>query len=208
MSRRKHLIQFYYQNKISDLEILIDNIWDPHNVAAITRSCDGFGVKTINLYYTYNKAFNYQKTGKASSGSSNHWVSYNPIYINNQKISCKEVETLNQVRKIGAKQLNIWAENKKQTGFKILGSSLQKTSQLLHKIKFPAKTILVVGNEKRGLSPEMEDICDGFIYIPMVGMVESYNVSVANAVILYEVFKQKGGNLVLRNENKLLGERS
>lgn len=205
--RRQKLIDHYYQNKILDFEILLDNIWDPHNVSAITRSCDGFGVKVLNLYYTYNKSFNYKKIGKASSSSSNKWVLYNSIHTTAEKILQKEVEKLAEVKKTAVKKLNIWAEKKKKEGFKIVGTSLQKTSKVLNKFNFPAKTVLVIGNEKRGLSPEIEAICDDFVYIPMVGMVESYNVSVAVAVILYEVFKQKGEGLVLRTDNNLLGKR-
>jgi tRNA (guanosine-2'-O-)-methyltransferase len=206
-TRRQELIQHYYQNKISDCELLVDNIWDPHNVAAITRSCDGFGIKTINLYYTYNQVFDFKKTGKASSSSSNRWVLYNPIYAAKSKLTKKETLKLED-RLLEAKlALKEWAKQKKKEGFVIIGSSLQETSTVLNSFKFPEKFILVIGNEKSGISSEIRDICDKFIYIPMLGMVESYNVSVASAIFLYEIFKQKGQNLQLRTENDLFGVR-
>jgi tRNA (guanosine-2'-O-)-methyltransferase len=207
LSRREKLIQHYYNNKIKNFEILVDNIWDPHNVSAISRSCDGFGIKTVNLYYTYNKVADFKKIGKASSSSSNNWIEFNSIYTNQDRIFKNEDQKYEQIKSESIPILNKWAKQKKAEGFKIVGSSLQKISTVLHKYNFSEKTILVLGNEKRGISPEMEAICDEFIYIPMVGMVESYNVSVAAAVILYEAFKQKGTGLILRNEHNLFGQR-
>ena len=50
---------------------------------------------------------------------------------------------------------------------------------------------LVLGNEMRGVSTEARDMADGAIQIPMAGMVESLNVSVACAVCLYEAYRQR-----------------
>ena len=53
--RRQKLIEAYNSNKIEGVEFLLDNVHDPHNVAAVSRSADALGVRTIHLYYTYNE---------------------------------------------------------------------------------------------------------------------------------------------------------
>src|SRR3989344_8560941 len=76
---RKRKIESYYINKIKDVELLIDNVWDPHNVAAIARTADGLGIEKINLYYTYNKFPDLREVGKKSSSSANKWIKFERI---------------------------------------------------------------------------------------------------------------------------------
>ena len=141
-SRRQDLEKFYYQNKLPDVEILIDNVWDPHNVAAICRSCDGFGIKKINLYYTHNQFPDLEKDGKKSSSSSIKWLEFEKI-INLEK----------------------WVKAKKSENFKFYGTHLQRKAKLLTETKFTDKIILIVGSEKDGMADEVSEICDEFIYI-------------------------------------------
>ena len=56
---------------------------------------------------------------------------------------------------------------------------------------FSGNTAIILGNENRGVSDEVCERSDGVYYIPMMGMVESLNVSVAAAVSLYEAFRQR-----------------
>ena len=175
--RRKQLMEAYHQNKIPNVELLIDNVFDPHNVAAISRSADGFGIKTIHLYYTYNTFPKLQRVGKKSSGSATQWIHFNKI-----------------------ENLAEFVEGKKHEGYCFWGSGLQKPAHSLTQVRFPEKCIIVLGAESLGLSPEIQKICDERLYIPMVGVVESYNISVAAAVIMYEIYKQKGQHLKLSSE--------
>jgi tRNA (guanosine-2'-O-)-methyltransferase len=180
--RRKEMIGQYHNNKIQECEILLDNVWDPHNVAAILRSADGFGIEKVNLYYTYNKFPNLKvpdlkKKGKKSSSSANKWI---------------KIENI--------KDLNIFIKEKKKQGFRIIGSDFNKDAKNLLDFKFPDKFIIVLGSESDGLSEEIRDFCDELVFIPMVGMIKSYNVSVSCAVLLYEIFKQKGKALKQRFE--------
>ena len=74
---------------------------------------------------------------------------------------------------------------------------MRNSAKQLPEFQFPEKCVILLGAESQGMSPELQSVCDEFIYIPMVGMVTSYNVSVAAAIILYEVFRQKGQSLLL-----------
>lgn len=175
---RKKKIEEYYKNKISDVEILADNVWDPHNVAALSRTADGLGVAKINLYYTHNKFPDMEKVGKKSSSSANKWIKFPKV-----------------------DNLKSFVSAKKKEGFVFIGADLNENAKRLDEFKFPDKCIIVFGSESEGLSAEVKEICGGFVFIPMVGMVESYNISVAAGMILYELFKQKGKSLRLRGSS-------
>ena len=173
--RRKIKTLTYYRNKIPDIELLIDNVWDPHNVSAVARTADGLGLSQINLYYTYNEFPDLQRLGKKTSASANLWMRFERI-----------------------EDLSDFVTLKKSQGFVFLGADVRNSAKQLPQFQFPEKCVILLGAESQGMSPELQSVCDEFIYIPMVGMVTSYNVSVAAAIILYEVFRQKGQSLLLK----------
>lgn len=147
------------------LRVVMENIHDPHNVSAVFRTCDAVGVPKISLLYT-QEAF--PRISKTSSSSANKWI---------------ETEKYNDTAKC-------FDELRKQ-GFKIYASMLNKNAINLYNIDLTQKIALVFGNEKRGVSPEAEHLADETFYIPMRGMIQSLNVSVAAAVTLYEAQRQR-----------------
>jgi tRNA (guanosine-2'-O-)-methyltransferase len=184
LERRQKLIEAYYKNKLSGVEILIDNVCDPHNVAAVSRTADGLGIPLIHLYYTYNECPTLGRQGHSSSASATLWMKYNKI-----------------------EDLQEFSRAKKQEGFRFLAAQKTKGASALHEIEFPEKTVILLGSEKKGLSPELQEICDQSIVIPMVGMVESYNISVAAALIMYQVFLQKHEEVEVFGLEELRGKR-
>ncbi len=90
MNKRAKLIKDYYRNKIKNVEVLIDNVWDPHNVAAALRSADGLGIGKVLLYYTFNKFPDLKKRGKKSSASANKWVPLEKASIKSLQAKKKE----------------------------------------------------------------------------------------------------------------------
>ncbi len=175
-AQRQAKVANYRANKINGVEILIDNVYDPHNVAAVARSADGLGIAVINLYYTYNFAPNMQETGKKSSSSANKWICFNKI-----------------------NDLSAFIQEKKKQGYVFIGMDNRKGAEKLFRFIFPEKCIIILGSEHQGISSELQAACDQFVFIPMVGMVDSYNISVAAAIIMYEIFCQRGAALQLRS---------
>jgi len=148
-----------------DLTLVIENIHDPHNVSAILRTCDAVGINKIHLVYTIEK---FPKLGRKTSGSAVKWI---------------EREKHTDIPSCYSKLKN---EN-----FQILASTLSSDSMSLYDIDFTNKTAIVLGNEHRGISSEASDLATNRFSIPMKGMVQSLNVSVAAAIILYEAFRQR-----------------
>lgn len=175
---RQEKVARYYRNKIKDFAIIVDNFDDPHNVAALSRTADGLGVEKVYLYYTYNKFPDLKKKGKKSSSTANKWIKFEQI-----------------------SDLNAFVAEKKKKGWTIIGADECAGALNLTEFKFPEKCLLVMGAEHGGISPELRKVCDSFVFIPMVGMVESYNVSVAAGMFMYELFRQKGKSLALRQKS-------
>ena len=147
------------------LTVVMENIHDPHNVSAIFRTCDAVGIPKVNLVYNFET---FPRIGKKSSASAFKWV---------DKEKYKSVE-------------ECYSELRKD-GFKIFASSLSDKSKNLYDLDLTQKVAIVVGNEHRGVSETSAELADEVFLIPQFGMVQSLNVSVETAVILYEAMRQR-----------------
>lgn len=160
-------------NKITDtirarqqsLGVILENIHDPHNVSAIFRSCDAVGVPKVGLLYTVE---DFPKISKVSSSSAVKWI---------------EKERFTDTK--------ICFDAYRKKGFKIYSSLLSKDAVSLYDLDLTEKVVFVLGNENRGVSKEAAELADKVYYIPMRGMIQSLNVSVATAVTLYEAQRQR-----------------
>jgi tRNA (guanosine-2'-O-)-methyltransferase len=163
--KRKQKIISVANARQKSLRIVLENIHDPHNVSAIFRTCDAVGVHKVSLLYTVEK---FPRIGKKSSASAFKWV---------EKDKFRDVEACyNSLR---------------EDGFTILASSICEDAVSLFDLDLTKKVAIVLGNEHRGVSEEAVKLADKKFLIPMHGMVQSLNVSVASAVVLYEAFRQR-----------------
>ena len=165
--RRQSRIRSVLARRQPDLTVVMENVHDPHNVSAILRSCDGVGVLRTHAIYSIEEpppgAF-----ARQTSASAAKWV---------------EVERHPSLADC-YRRLRV-------EGFTILVTSIGPDARPLYDCDLRVPVALVLGNEMRGVSPQARDWADGAIQIPMAGMVESLNVSVACAVCLYEAFRQR-----------------
>jgi len=166
---RSEKVEKVLKKKQPDLTLVFENVNNPHNIYAITRTCDSVGVLEIHAVYENNKKMpNPQKSGKRSSSSGNKWIKIN----NHTNI----IECIDSLR---------------NDGYKICCTDLRETSMSIYDFDFTQKVALIVGNERYGVSENVAKNSDYNLYIPMLGMIRSLNVSVATAVILYEAFRQR-----------------
>lgn len=163
--RRKEKILSVLHRRQPDLTLVMEDIHDPHNVSAMLRSADAVGVLEVQLLYTHEK---FPRLGKKSSASANKWM---------KRRAFRSVKECYDV---------LHSE-----GFTICATHLGKNSQSLYDLDLRKKTALVFGNEHRGVSEEAAALADVNFQIPMVGMIQSLNVSVACAVTLYEAHRQR-----------------
>jgi tRNA (guanosine-2'-O-)-methyltransferase len=148
-----------------DLSLVLANIHDPHNVSAIYRSCDAFGVPEVHLYYT-DTAF--PTLGAKSSASARKWI------VSHRH---RDVDALLQT-----------LESKHM---RVLATSRSPGARSMYDLDLTLPTAFVMGNEHRGVDEEFARRVQGEVYIPMYGMIESFNVSVAAALLLAEAARQR-----------------
>lgn len=166
-TRRTHRIEGVLRRRQPSLAVVLEDVHDPHNASAVLRSCDAVGVLDVHLIYVHDqaptKAFN-----RATSASAAKWIR---THVHESIEAC-----YGRLR---------------EQGFVIHAAALREDSRDLYALDLTMPTALVFGNEQRGVTDEAADLADHTITIPMQGMVESLNISVACAVTLYEAMRQR-----------------
>lgn len=151
--------------KTTPLFLVLEGVQDPHNLGACLRTCDAVGVTAILI--PHDRA-----------------ASVTPVV---RKVSCGASETV-PIMQIG--NLVRTLESLKKKGVWIMGTS-GDAGQSLYQTDLKGPVAIVLGAEGTGLRRLTLEHCDFCMHIPMQGMVESLNVSVATAVCLYEAFRQR-----------------
>ena len=163
---RKARLEFVLSKRQNDITIVLENVFDPHNISAVMRTCDAVGVQEV--YVLNTKIPRHKKWGPKSSSSAAKWL------------------TVHQFENAE----ECFAELRKKYS-KILTTHLSSDAVNLYNINFVNPLALVFGNEHSGVSEEIRKLSDGNFIIPQIGIIRSLNISVACAVTLYEAFRQK-----------------
>ena len=167
LPRRFERLKAVLNCRMADLTVLVENVEKPHNLSAILRSCDAVGVLQAHAICKEGKTTTFNSTAQGSQK-----------WINIQEH--KNIES-------AAKEL-------KGLGFKLYGTKLGINSRDYRDCDFTGPTAFVLGAEKWGLTQEASNLTDESIFIPMRGMVQSLNVSVAGATLLFEALRQREKN--------------
>ena len=163
---RKAKLGSVLSKRQNDITIVLENVFDPHNISAVMRTCDAVGVQ--ELYVLNTKIPRHKKWGAKSSSSAEKWLT---IYQFENAEEC-------------------FSELRKKYS-KILTTHLSNDAVNLYEIDLTQPLALVFGNEHSGVSEEIISLSDGNFIIPQVGIIRSLNISVACAVTLYEAYRQK-----------------
>ncbi|TAL60069.1 MAG: TrmH family RNA methyltransferase [Bacteroidetes bacterium] len=175
MSRElvKYLSGFATENRLKRFEevllhrtrhlaVVLEDIYQPHNAAAVLRSCDCFGVQDVHVIENQNK---FEANPDVELGSAK-WIT---LHRHNQK----ENNTADCIALL------------KKNGYKIVVTSPHKNDCSIEELDITHKSALFFGTEMRGVTPVAFEQADAFVKIPMVGFTESLNISVSAAVTLY-----------------------
>ncbi|KUH47621.1 23S rRNA (guanosine(2251)-2'-O)-methyltransferase RlmB [Mycoplasmopsis meleagridis] len=154
----------YLLNEKPNKVLILDHIQDPHNLGAIIRTANAFGIKFIII----SKERSADITNSVLKISSGGFIGIKMVKVNS--ISA----TIHKLNK---------------NGYWIYASALEEKSISLNKIKFNSPSALIVGNENYGVSKSALKMADQIIHIEQFGSVQSLNVSVATGILLYEFVK-------------------
>ena len=137
--------------------VVLDNLFDPHNISAVLRSCDAFGVQNVHVIESVETF----KVNREISMRADKWL------------------TLHRWRSFAECRTAL-----KRRRFTLLATSVAADALPLDAAPCDRRVAVVLGNEHRGVSEATRAACDGVVTIPMHGFVESLNVSVAAALVI------------------------
>ncbi|NTU68307.1 MAG: tRNA (guanosine(18)-2'-O)-methyltransferase TrmH [Chlorobiaceae bacterium] len=161
---RFHKIRRLLEQRQPDLTLVMDNVNKTHNLAAIIRSCDAVGIPELHAV-SYRSSI---RTKQHTSAGAHRWL---------------RVGLAESIVPIG--------EELRRQGMQLLVATYRSDSVDFRTVDYTLPTAIILGEELKGPSEEALSIADKAIYIPMQGMVESLNVSVAAALILFEAQRQR-----------------
>lgn len=161
---RRQKIDQVLQGRCFSNVVVLENIYDRGNASAVMRSAEAFGLTAVHMI-ELNEAF---KESQRTTAGADKWIELK---------KWKSTETC-----IG--------ELKKQ-GKQIVVTHLDATSKPIAEVDFSIPTALVLGNEKEGISPQMAAAADHRVILPMLGFVQSYNISVAGALCFYHIYQDR-----------------
>lgn len=163
---------------MSEIIVVAHNIRSTHNIGAIFRTCEGFGVKKIILsgYTPYPKLSNDARLPHISEKLT--------AQIHKTALGAETMVPFEYQEKLDLTQL-------KSAGFQIIGLEQDARSIPLPEYTAPERIVLLLGEEVEGIKLDLRNQCDDLIEIPMKGKKESFNVSVATGIALYSLSYNK-----------------
>ena len=148
----------------TDLTVVMENVRKPHNLAAVARTLEAVGGLEIHAFTELTSI----RLTQMSAGGSKKWIKVHKHPSTEQGLN-----------------------HLKQQGFQIVATSLGENSKDYRELNYTRPTAILVGEELEGISDQAIQMADENISIPMIGMVQSLNVSVASALVLYEAYHQR-----------------
>mgnify|MGYP000995226157 CR=1 FL=1 len=174
----RHLEEFVSENKQNLIEkvlsertkhftVVLEDLFDPHNVSAVIRTCDCFGIQ--DLYIT-QRLHEYNVNPKIVRGASK-WV------------------TLHKFEEKANSTKECFAQLRKE-GYRIVGTTPDANNASIEEMDIDDKTAMVFGTELNGLSEFAKEEVDELVHIPMYGFTESFNISVSAALIIQTLVRR------------------
>lgn len=162
--RRYHRLRRALERRQPDLTVVMENVHKPHNLSAVIRTCDAVGVDAAHAVVPEGGL----KPSRAVAKGAQRWVELRPYASIHQAV-----------------------DPLRRAGHQIVAAHLTEDAVDFRSVDYTRPTAIVLGQEKDGVSDEALGLCDESIVIPMLGLVESLNVSVAAALILFEAQRQR-----------------
>jgi tRNA (guanosine-2'-O-)-methyltransferase len=166
-ARRLFRLNQTLHRRQTDMVVALDQVHDRHNVSAVLRTSDAVGIPLV-LWAPDNRR-DMEVNPEVAQGSE-RWVE------------------LKAVRSVVSA-----LETYKKKKYQIVATHLSAKAVDFRQIDWNQPTVLVMGNERRGCSEEVLEVATHNIVIPMFGLIQSLNISVATAVILYEFQRHREG---------------
>ncbi len=160
---RQKKINRVAQGRCFDISVVLEGIYDRGNISAVMRTAEGLGFSNFHIIETFEK---FKNANRVTQGADK-WV------------EAKKWKSTSEA-------IKYFKDNK----IRICVTSLE-SAKPIHEIDFTTPLALVLGNEKSGASAEIMEAADERVIIPMPGFVQSFNISVAGALSLYQIYQNR-----------------
>ena len=160
---RRKKIERVAAGRCFDITVVLESIYDRGNISAVMRTAEGLGFSGFHIIETFEK---FKNANRVTQGADK-WV---------------ETKKWKSTRE--------FIEYAKKNKIRICVTSLN-AAKPIHEVDFTTPLALVLGNEKDGVSREILDAADERVIIPMPGFVQSFNISVAGALCLYQIYQDR-----------------
>lgn len=164
---RRQKIEAVVEKRTWDVVIAGDQLYDVGNISALMRTAESFGYLQFKILE--RQGSRYKKSDRISRGSEK-WLDLE-----------KTKEPIPTLRKL------------KTAGYKVFATSLEGDEGKSHDLSQPL--VMILGNEKDGVSPEVLAEADELVRLPMAGFTQSYNISVAGSLVMQQIFQQRQDKL-------------
>ena len=175
LDRRRERLRAVIDSRLESVTVLFDAPHDPFNGAAVVRSCEAFGVQTVHVVERKERFL----AASSVARGTQKWV---------------DVVTHRDVCAVIAR---LRAEGRQLVGAHPSGELLPEDLATMPRVA------LVLGNERDGITDELEAACDKRVRVPMRGFVDSLNVSVTAAILLDHAVRGRAGDLGERERRRL-----
>jgi len=162
--KRRRKIDAVLANRQPDLTVLAERLHKPRNFSAIVRTCDAVGINEMHAV-------------PGVEGMSIHWKTSQGA---EKWVRVRQHESLG-----GA------CDFLRARGFQLVAAHLDDSASDYRDVDYTVPTALLLGTELFGVSPAALAAADRHVFVPMKGMTQSLNVSVACAIVLYEAMRQR-----------------
>ena len=145
--------------------VVVEDLYQPHNGAAVIRACERFGIQDLHVISNRNPF----QVSPEVAGGARQWI------------------TVHQTRETKAGQTPTVLGKLKEQGYRIACTTLREGAIPIAELPLDHKIALCFGTEELGLSEEAHTMADYFVHIPMLGFTQSFNISVSAAICLFEL---------------------
>lgn len=164
---KRQLIDSVLDQRTRHFTVMLEDLYHPHNVSAVIRTCDCFGVQDL---YVAQKLHDYRVNPNVVRGAAK-WVNIEKFTETENAVE----DCLNELKK---------------KGYRLVGTTPDTNSTSMDQLDISEKTAFLFGTEKDGLSEATKAQVDELVHIPMYGFTESFNISVSAALLLQQLVKR------------------
>lgn len=166
--RRRQLFERVVKDRTYFVTVAVEDVYQERNASAVVRSAECFGIQSVHIIENHHE----YKIAKGIAKGAEKWLDLH-IYD-----------------KVGSNNTAECLRDLKRRGYRIVAATPHQEDCYIHELDLSRPLAFVMGGEKDGLSETAISMAEEFVKIPIYGFTESYNISVATAIILYETTRR------------------